>query len=242
MIGIQMYTVKDKSEKDFEQTIRNVVSIGYKELEFAGYYGLPPDRLKAILEEVGAKGINAHVSLEALKNDFPNQLAYIKAMGMEVVTIPYIADEYRCDEMAIKNTCQLINEISKKLAKENVKLAYHNHGMEFEKINDTYIMDLLLENTDMYLELDTYWSYSANVDTIAYMKKHRDRLLCIHVKDMDKNEEKSTELGNGRIDVKEIINVAKELDVKSIILEQEHFEMDCLEAIKIDYKFLVANI
>ena len=37
-IGMQLYTVRDAMKADFAGTIAKVAGIGYKELEFAGYY------------------------------------------------------------------------------------------------------------------------------------------------------------------------------------------------------------
>src|SRR5580704_13519656 len=36
-VGVQLYTVRDQMKADFEGSIAKVASIGYKEVEFAGY-------------------------------------------------------------------------------------------------------------------------------------------------------------------------------------------------------------
>ena len=36
-IGLQLYSVRDDLQKDFDGTIRKVIEIGYKRLEAAGY-------------------------------------------------------------------------------------------------------------------------------------------------------------------------------------------------------------
>src|SRR6266536_3814447 len=38
-IVLQLYTVRDEMKKDFFGTIAKVARIGYKEVEFAGYFG-----------------------------------------------------------------------------------------------------------------------------------------------------------------------------------------------------------
>src|SRR5256885_3656979 len=38
-IGLQLYTVRHAMEKDVEGTIARVAAIGYREVEFAGYFG-----------------------------------------------------------------------------------------------------------------------------------------------------------------------------------------------------------
>ena len=50
-IGLQLYSVRDDLQKDFDGTIRKVIEIGYKRLEAAGYrngkfYGKSPSEIK----------------------------------------------------------------------------------------------------------------------------------------------------------------------------------------------------
>ena len=41
-IGVQLYSVRDLMQQDFEETIARVAEIGYNDVEFAGYFGLEP--------------------------------------------------------------------------------------------------------------------------------------------------------------------------------------------------------
>ena len=43
-VGVQLYTVRTLMEKDFEGTLASIAGIGYKEVEFAGYFNRTPDR------------------------------------------------------------------------------------------------------------------------------------------------------------------------------------------------------
>jgi hypothetical protein len=52
-IGLQLYTVRSQMEKDFDDTLAKVASIGYKEVEFAGYFNRTPQQVKAVLSKTG---------------------------------------------------------------------------------------------------------------------------------------------------------------------------------------------
>ena len=41
-LGIQLWTVKSEAEKDLEGTLRKVYAAGFRDIEFAGYYGKTP--------------------------------------------------------------------------------------------------------------------------------------------------------------------------------------------------------
>src|SRR2546422_149839 len=52
-IGLQLYTVRHQMEKDFEGTIARVAATGYREVEFAGYFGRSPRDVRALLDQHG---------------------------------------------------------------------------------------------------------------------------------------------------------------------------------------------
>ena len=60
-IGLQLYTVRSEMERSVEQTIAAVAGAGYKEVEFAGYFGRDPAALRALLDRHGLTAPSAHV-------------------------------------------------------------------------------------------------------------------------------------------------------------------------------------
>ena len=46
-IGIQLYTVRDLMKKNVPLTLQRIAEIGYKEVEFAGYFGKNIQRNKS---------------------------------------------------------------------------------------------------------------------------------------------------------------------------------------------------
>src|SRR5258708_9632136 len=62
-IGLQLYTVRHQMEKDFDGTIARVAATGYREVEFAGYFGRNPRDVRALLDHHGLAAPSSHVSL-----------------------------------------------------------------------------------------------------------------------------------------------------------------------------------
>jgi hypothetical protein len=52
-IGMQLYTVRDAMAKDVDGTLAKVAAIGFKEVEFAGYFDKTPQQIKATLARLG---------------------------------------------------------------------------------------------------------------------------------------------------------------------------------------------
>src|SRR5213078_4443119 len=62
-VGIQLYTVRDQMKADFEGTLAHVAEIGYKEVEFAGYFDHTPADVRAILDRHGLSAPSTHIAL-----------------------------------------------------------------------------------------------------------------------------------------------------------------------------------
>ncbi len=52
-VGMQLYTVRDLMAKDFEGTLARIAELGYKEVEFAGYFEKSPKDVRAVLDKLG---------------------------------------------------------------------------------------------------------------------------------------------------------------------------------------------
>lgn len=70
-IGLQLYTVRGSMEKDFEGTIAKVAAIGYREVEFAGYFDHSPKNVRAILDRHGLAAPSAHIDYEIVEKQWP---------------------------------------------------------------------------------------------------------------------------------------------------------------------------
>ena len=45
-VGLQLYTVRDRMQRDLAGTLAVVGAIGYREVEFAGYFGKSPRQVR----------------------------------------------------------------------------------------------------------------------------------------------------------------------------------------------------
>ena len=66
-VGLQLYTVRDAMKSDFEGTIAKVAQIGYKEVEFAGYFDHSPQDISAILKKNGLTAPSCHVPYDTVE-------------------------------------------------------------------------------------------------------------------------------------------------------------------------------
>src|SRR6185312_15824183 len=64
-VGLQLYTVRSLMAKDVDGTLATVAGVGYREVEFAGYYNHEPAALRATLDRLTLKSPSCHLGLDA---------------------------------------------------------------------------------------------------------------------------------------------------------------------------------
>ena len=239
-IGLQLYTVRDECEKDFLGTLKKVAEIGYKGLEFCGYYGIKATELREYIDKLGLKALCAHVSLSDMLENFDREIEYAKILGMKTISLPWLPEEYRTDSAAYLKTAVVLGLLEEKCSAVGIQLCYHNHDFEFETIDNKYVLDVFIDKVpNLMLELDTFWTSYVGLDTLEYMKKNSSKLQFVHLKDMIKGDKPEfAEVGEGCLDIASYVKTAAELGVEWAFVEQDRCRRPSLESVKISYENL----
>lgn len=249
-IGYQLFSALELcgSGEGLEQTIRKIAQMGYDGVEFFSYGGISAGRMKEILAECKVEAINSHVQLERWQKDPEGEILYAREAGIPYVTIPWVAPKLRSAE-GFRQIRELCTRLAPLCEEQGVGLLYHNHHFEFEKEEDRYILDSLLEaDSRVGLELDTFWAHYAKVKPADYMEKQKERLRLIHVKDylsLSGGPEAGgmemplfAAIGTGKMDNERIFGKAKELGLNWVIVEQDNSQIDVLESARQSLKSL----
>lgn len=241
-IGVQLYTVRGQMAKDFEGSLQKIAAIGYKEVEFAGYYNKSPKDIKAILDRHGLTAPAAHIPLNDIQTKLDQTIEAAKAIGHQFLICPYLEDKDRRTLDDYKRHAETFNRAGEDCSKAGILFGYHNHNFEFEAKNGKLPYDLLLAETDKNLvkmELDLYWISKAGQDPVAYLNKYKDRFAMFHVKEMDKTPKRGiTEVGRGVIDFKTIFAKAPKGAIKHYFVEQDTTPGSPFDSIKVSFDYL----
>jgi len=228
-VGVQMYTLREETAKDFVGALRKVAAEGFAGVEFAGYGGMQADELKALLDELGLVSIASHVGIGRLRDALDEEIAFNKAIGSQYIICPGLGKEYRDSEQAWKNTFALLEEIGRKCVEQGIGFGYHNHSFEFdEKVNGATAFDGLFGTAAadaVKVELDACWAYVAGYDPVAYLDKYNGRVPLVHFKDVRRTEEDkwlTVELGTGDVDLNAIAEASAAAGVEWLIYEQDN--------------------
>jgi sugar phosphate isomerase/epimerase len=188
-VGVQLYTVRDLMKSDFAGTIAKVASVGYKEVEFAGYFDHSPAEVRSVLEKDGLAAPSCHVSYDIVEKQWPKTVETAHAIGQSFIVCPFIEKEHRNSADAWKRTVELFNKAGEASKKAGIQFAYHNHWWEFApdpNLGGKLPYDYLLASTDadlVKMEMDLGWASVAGQDPVAYFKRYPGRFVLVHVKD-----------------------------------------------------------
>ena len=68
-IGMQLYTVREEANKDLLGTLKALQSIGYREVETAGFYGKSGKELRKLFADHGMTAPSAHSSMSDIQKN-----------------------------------------------------------------------------------------------------------------------------------------------------------------------------
>lgn len=232
-LGLQLYSLRDYMTDDFKGLLKKVKQAGFDGAEFAGFHDIPADEMKKTLDEIGLKSAGTHTPFPEIRDHLDEVIAYNKTIGTRYIIIPHYT----------YNTVEDVKEVIRvaKIAGPKVKAAgmdflYHNHDTEFlMKFDGKTIMEMFLEELsadEMNFELDLFWVRYAGLDPLEVMEQYGDRLVTVHLKDMNNFEEKKmTEVGTGCIDVAGILAGCAKRGFPWVIVEQDEIYIDRYESI-----------
>lgn len=222
--GVQLYTIRGEMEKGVEAALAKVASIGYKEVEFAGYFGRTPKQIADALKANGLTAPSVHIPVGVILKDPNAALDAMETIGHKYAIMPYLDASERKTIDQYKKVADQLNEAGALTKKRGIQMAYHNHDFEFETVGGEIPYDLLLARCDKNLvqfEMDLFWTNKAKRDPLAYFAKHPGRFPCVHVKDM-KGDGTMTEVGSGVIPFSQYIAKAGQAGIKHYFVEHDN--------------------
>jgi sugar phosphate isomerase/epimerase len=243
-VGIQLYSLRDDARHDLERTLADIAAIGYNDLELLGSmnnFGMPPARLRALLDRNGLRAPSTHVSGHALA-DLDRQLDDAATLGHQYVIIaslpitgPRTIDDYR-------RWADRLNESGARARERDMWLGFHNHANDLTPIGGVVPYDILVERADpsiVRMQLDTGNLAMAGKDPQEYLNRFGARYWLFHIKDVPRlGATHDAELGTGALDFARLLASIQRIDEKHLFVEQETYPGAPLESMRRDYAYI----
>lgn len=237
--AVQLYSVRDciKDGNDMLEVLGKVKEIGFDGVEFAGYFGLSAQALRERCDELGLEVVGSHLRLDDfLPENLDKTLAFGQTLGAKYIGVggaPHSTYE------EAKRTGEILGNAAVKAKETGMNTYYHNHTEEFENIKDGKTAMDIISDGGCALELDTYWSFCAGIDNADYLKKNKDKIVLVHIKDGVDRHPKA--LGEGENDLEKVVEGVNVIGLDWVILENDNPVPTGLDDIARSYSWLKEN-
>ena len=195
---------------------------------------------QALIRESGLAVLSLHTDLGALERDAAAVAAEAKSFGTDFAVVTGM---YRFDygeRAQVVELASRLNRAGEALKREGLRLLYHNHNVELQKVEPgRTAYDLLLAETDpafCNFEFDSYWMTDGGANIPALMEKLGARMRLWHINDRGAAQkgpfmtpilkEDSRELGYGNMDLDALAAIAEADGVEAVILESHRNWVD----------------
>lgn len=235
-VAVQLYSVRELLQQDFEGTIRRLAEMGYRSVETANIYGESPQHARALLDELGIRVCAAHINFP-LSDSLNKVIDTLGILGCEMLVCPSLRPYFQ-DMDGIQRACDVLNETHAAIQSAGLSLAYHNHDFEFQTIAGQYGLLHLLDSLDesIMLEVDVYWLQVAGVDVLELLDSLNERVNLLHLKDGSGSKDAAmTALGTGVMDIPSVIARSR---AAWHIVEIDRCDTDMMTALQQSYHYL----
>jgi sugar phosphate isomerase/epimerase len=234
-IGVESYTYRASFPKDVIATLDTIKALGITDMEGGAPKGMTEAAFKKLCDERGITISSTGSSYEQIVKDPMDVVNKAKALGASFVMVAWIPHQKANFNLEnAKKAVEDFNRVGKVLKENGLTFCYHDHGYEFHPYEDGTLFDYIVKNTNpeyVSFEMDILWTQHGGADPVALLKKYGSRFKLMHLKDLKKGikgdltggtpAENDVTLGDGQINIPEIIRLAKKAGVKHYYIEDE---------------------
>lgn len=202
-VGVQLWMVLKLLEADLAKGLSKLAAIGVREVETAGTFGLSARGFGAVLADAGLKAVAAHSLMLSMDDEeIKRATEYYHELGVRYVVAPLPGMPGQATSTAIGERAMAglrqpmsadvwlwnadrLNVLSERIRGNGLRLAYHNHNVEFVDYDGRTGMEILLDHTNpanVEFELDTGNARLAGIDPVHLLKAYPDRFSLVHLK------------------------------------------------------------
>lgn len=236
VIGLELYSVRQRMAKDVPATLKLVRSWGFTEVEGGVFQGKTAAETRAMLDEYGLRMQSTLTGYEQLAKSLDTVIANAKTLGVTYVGTAWIPHEKPFGRAHVDKASADFAAWGKALRAAGLRFFYHVHGYEFQPSPDGTLMDTLLKQSPadvVDFQADVFWVVRGGGNPVQLMTKYPGRFKLLHLKDLEKGiatgdptgsapDETSVVLGTGQLDFPAIFRAARASGATHFYIEDEH--------------------
>jgi len=240
-IALQLYSIREELNGDFEAGVRRIADMGYLGVEPAGFPGTTPEEAAKLFRELQLAVPSAHTAMPV--GEAKQQiLDMMRTLGSTRIVSGLGPDDFLTMDLT-KRSCETFNEASAVAVENGMSFAIHNHCWEFLPLDSRHVYRVMLDYLapEVLFEVDTYWVRTAGLNPATVVRELGARTPLLHIKDGPcKKGESMTAVGDGIMDFHSIVE-AGGTTVEWMIVELDSCDTPMMEAVEKSYAYLTTR-
>ncbi|HVV71548.1 MAG TPA: TIM barrel protein, partial [Verrucomicrobiae bacterium] len=166
-VGLQLYSLRDQCKTDLPGMLAAVSKIGYRGVEFAGYYERSAQDIRKMLDGNVLAACGTHTPYESVLPDKLEQtIEFNQVIGNRFLIVPWMQAK---DKSEWLERAELFNRVAEKVKAHKMRIGYHAHAHDFQKFGDETAWDIFFGHTkaEVIMQLDTSNCCEGGADPVS---------------------------------------------------------------------------
>ena len=239
-IGVQLWCVRKQLATDVPGTLNALSAIGFDGVELENAFGKSGSEWRKHLDAAGLKACGFHHSLDELQGaKLTATVEFNQAIGNANLIVRSLPPEVYKSSDLLKKTADQMNEAAERVTPSKMRVGYHNHMADFNRIDGEYWWNLFADRTrkEVILQLDTgNASELVGVSVVDLIRRNAGRTVSLHVKPFSKKNPNAY-LGADDLDWPAIMTASESVGgLEWYIIEYEREGVPPLESLKANFE------
>ena len=241
ILGAQMFTVRElcQNTKDLSETLKKIADIGYTTVQVSGTCEYDAAWLKGELDKNGLKCAVTHYAPPKIVDAPDATMEAHRILDCKNIGLGY----FNFIEEGLESFIKTYGKSIKTFGENGFNFCYHNHHFEFDKKDGVPYLKLLADafpKEELSFTVDTYWVQKAGGDPTWWLNALKDRIPCVHLKDMDFKGDMAP-VGSGNMNWDGILKVCESANTEYLLVEQDNCDAsNAIECLTKSYKYLTS--
>jgi sugar phosphate isomerase/epimerase len=239
-IGTQLWCVRKQLANDIAGPLTALGAAGFEGVELENAFGKTGAEWRKHLDAARLKACGFHHTLAELQGDkLARSVEFNQAIGNRNLIIRSLPKEVYTSAELTRKTADSVNEVAEKLKAHQMRVGYHNHTTDFNRLGGEYWWNLFADATtkDVILQFDTgNASQMPGVPIVDLIKRNAGRTGSMHVKPHSKSNPDAY-LGDDDLDWPAIMTAAEAVGgIEWYIIEYELERLPPIESLTANLK------
>lgn len=245
-VAAQIYTVRDylSNSTVFAQTIERLKAIGYPAVELIPSDTVSDKEIATICRGAGITVAAAHVPGKTLLERPQTIVEKLQTLGTKLAAYAFPGGVDLGSASEVNRLADALQNAATVLSGAGLTLAYHNHAMEFSRLDGELVYEILSKRAPaMSFEFDTYWAQYGGVSPEHWIQKLGTKLISLHMKDYGvpaKHDDPPfmAEIGYGNLDFPTLVSEAEKVGCPWFVVEQDFTNRNPFDSLELSFRYV----